>query len=712
MNLIIKNLLKRSCLLLLILIIIKTNITAQSDESVKENITKPRTANINIIARADTDSIVLRWAPSTPGGWVIANNLGYIVEKAVIPQKKSKEDIIFKKLNKKPLKPLTINEWKANGSPDNMFAAIAVQALYGELFNPAPLNQNNLNALKNAAAELTNRYSFSLFCADNDAFTAEALGLRIVDNDIKENMIYAYRIYVAEQTNEYTFDTAYIVVDAKPFKTAIAPPNLHYESNDKSIKLFWDEIEQIGSGYYIYRSDDNGKTYKKLNKMPLITVTPRQAVKDAQPYYIDTTTQNYKIYKYKVRGITSFGELTEANEITAYSKDCTPPPAPYINNPEQVSQNKMKITWKMKNPPADLLGFIVSRSKNSIDGYRVITQKTLPKNTTEFIDDMGTEYEAYYVVASVDTAGNVSFSLPVLASRTDTAPPEIPKGLTGVIDTNGIVTLTWNKNTKSNILGYRVLQANDPTHVFIQKTGQVIHDTVFIDSISIQTLTRYVYYKIVAVNTKYKNSKPSSALAIKRPDIIAPSEIVFANVFVTDSSVQLKWYKSSSNDVAIQILFRKKQETNNWIAIDSLPPETSFYTDKNVKTNINYAYSIMVIDSAGLASEKSFSALARPYDTGKRKPVENLSAEYKQSKKNVTLHWNYTLPEKEKVWFVIYKDIGDGSFKEYKSINGSTFAFVDNNITEGNIKYGVVVMTSYGGESNMTTTTVTIEKIK
>jgi|GEM_PF-6888235 len=34
----------------------------------QQRINNPRTAEINIIARVDTDSVVLRWAPSKAGG--------------------------------------------------------------------------------------------------------------------------------------------------------------------------------------------------------------------------------------------------------------------------------------------------------------------------------------------------------------------------------------------------------------------------------------------------------------------------------------------------------------------------------------------------------------------------------------------------------------------------------------------------------------------
>jgi uncharacterized protein len=519
---------------------------------------------------------------------------------------------------------------------------------------------------------------------------------------------------VAEATEEYGFDTAYIVVDAVPYKQNPAPKGLRYESGDGSIKLFWTEKDVYSySGYYVYRSDDEGGNYKKMNDLPMVTVTPSNAYTQAQPSYLDTTTNNYIKYIYQVRGITPFAELSSAAEISAISKDKEAPLAPRINKPEQISGTEMKLSWEMQNPPTDLQGFIISRSNNSLHGYQLVTIDPLPKNTTEYIVDMGNSHESYFTVAAVDTAGNLTFSVPVLASRIDDTPPAIPTGLVGEINENGLVTLRWNSAPESNIKGYRVLMANDPTHNFTQITGQIHPDTVFINSVSINTLTRNVYYRIAAVNNRYQHSEMSPILELERPDVIPPGEAVFNDVFVTDSSVQLKWHPSSSEDLAKQMLLKRLKNEEEWNVIDSLPPSVSAYLDKDIETNTMYEYSIISVDNAGLLSEPAFPVMARPYDSGKRNPVKNLNSEYNQSNKTVTLTWNYIPLEKERTWYVIYKAKNEGDFKEHKSVNGETFSFIDSNIKPGTTKYGIVVMTSYGGESEMVSgSSITIEEIE
>jgi len=320
---------------------------------------------------------------------------------------------------------------------------------------------------------------------------------------------------------------------------------------------------------------------------------------------------------------------------------------------------------------------------------------------------MGLE-EAYYIVGSVDTTGNIAFTHPVLAIVIDTVPPLPPTGLAGMIDESGVVNLSWNLGQDAGLIGYRVLRANHPTHEFSQLTGQILVDTVFRDSISINTLTRNVYYRVAAVNRRHQHSELSPVLALKRPDIIPPAEAVFSDVLVTDNSVHLQWHRSPSEDLAIQILMRKKQHDGTWAAIDSLPPAISSFIDKNVQKNIVYEYTIVSVDHSGLSSKPAFAVVARPYDTGRRNPVENFTATYLPNDKAVALSWNYSAEPAEKYWFVIYKAMGENNLTQYKSVESTAKVFTDKQVTDATYHYGIVVMTSLGGESAIITTSIIV----
>ncbi len=610
------------------------------------------------------------------------------------------QNIKFIKQNKVPIKPLSLEQWKSKVHSNNQFSAIAAQAIYGKLFIPKAMDEKNLNALKNAADELMNKYSFALFAADNNAITAEAMGLRWTDKDVKEGESYVYRVFVAQTTGDYSFDTAYVSVDIKALDKIPAPIDLTFESGDGSITLKWKENPVINfSGYYVYRSE-NGKDYKKLNEMPLISAIIKEAGESSQPSFIDTTTINYKKYTYRIFGVTPFSDLSEPAEIKAFSKDITALFPPILEKPKQFTADKVSLSWKLENETKDLKGFVVARSNNPLYNYEILTAKPLPKNVFKYTDKISKQEEVYYAIGAVDTAGNIAFSLPQMVILIDTMPPSIPKGLTGKIDTNGVVTIKWNKGKEWNLLGYRVLRSNDPTHEFHQLTSKVYTDTVFVDTIKINTLTKNVYYRIAAVNTRYQHSALSPILKLKRPDKIPPVESVFKNISVTDTSVVLEWIPSSSEDVAYQKLFKRKQGESNWKLIDSLPAKTSSYTDYNVEKTITYNYSIIAVDSSGLQSKFAFPVSGRPYDTGKRASVSNLTAKYEPRKSAVELKWNYKNPPKEKFWFLIYKGNSLNELLELKAVDGAELNFLDKEISKGKkYFYAVVVMTSMGGES-------------
>lgn len=133
----------------------------------------------------------------------------------------------------------------------------------------------------------------------------------------------------------------------------------------------------------------------------------------------------------------------------------------------------------------------------------------------------------YYIVSAMDTAGNAAPSVPAYVIMTDTIPPDKPKGLFGKIDSSGIVHLTWKLGNEKDLMGYLVYAANDLKHTFVPVTKDFIADSTFTDSITLKTLTREIYYEIVAFDKNRNPSHYSDALELKRPDKIAPVAPVF-----------------------------------------------------------------------------------------------------------------------------------------------------------------------------------------
>lgn len=692
--------------ILVVIAVLLLPITAFSQKSKSSIVIK---TPIKLIARATSDSVILRWAPGTPGGWLVANSIGYSIDRLKVVEGKDIDNKSYEPLVKESVKPMTLDAWMKFAGPKNRHSAIAAQALYGKAFVPNPLRSDSLISLRNAADELSNRYSFALFAADNDAVTAQALGLRYVDRNVSANSRYIYRVYVSATSTEMAFDTAYIVVETAPFKGIDPPVGFNYRSGDASIQLIWPNAPNSDfTGYYLFRSDDGGKSFKPLNQTPIVFAQGTSQASSENILFIDTATVNYKPYKYRLVGITAFGEQSLPVEITAFSRDLTPPPAPAVQKPKQVAPGKIKLSWDYKIKTADLNGFVVFKSQSAENDYRLITSKPVKKDSRELVVDLVDDFEAYFIVASADTAGNLGYSSPILASLTETPVPIPPQQVKGNIDKTGKVTLTWKPVDSKNVIGYRIYRANDPSHEFLAVNGFVHPDTIFIDSITLNTLSKNIYYRVASVNSRYQYSNLSPILKLSRPDLIPPAPALISNIRVTDKSVSLNWNCSPSPDVALQRILRRTETDAKWAVIDSVRPNVNKYVDSRVNPKTTYLYTLVSVDSTGNVSKMANVVTARPYDNGIRQPVQNFMAEYNKQTKSVTLKWQYKPSVSTDYWFVIYRSTDDGNFIEIKALKPDVTGFTDNSAPKGTTTYGIVVMTSDGGQSEMVTQRIVI----
>ncbi len=644
--------------------------------------------------------MVLRWAPSKPGGWSIANELGYIVERIHVNDDGTFDPGGFERLTPLPLKPWTLEEWKRRSDPDNHFAAVAAQALYGTAFHPTPVEDGTVQALRNAADEFSNRHSFALFCADNNFLAAAGLALRFVDHNAREGDKYVYRVFVGGTNRTYSFDTAYAVIR---MESEDPPPRVQLSADglDGRIVLRWkDLVARTYSGYYVYRSDDGGKSYRALNTTPLVATVPEEFKGRPEPRYTDTTIVNYRKYRYQIRGVTPFAELGPPAEVDVSARDRTPPPPPVVGKPTQRGRASIELQWEVPATSGDLHGFVIARSASSLGGFHELVKAPLPSESRTYLDTSATDKEPYYIVGSVDTAGNVAQSLPVFGTLVDSLPPAAPTGLTGAIDSNGVVRLCWRSGREHDIIGYRVFRSNAVVHEFAQLTRAPITDTTYVDSVATNTLSSAVYYRLVAVDTRYNHSDFSPILVLRRRDRVPPEAPAFKDVAVTDTSVHLNWFPSPSNDVKAQVLYRRGHNEKAWVALVSTLPAAREYVDRAVVPRTTYEYMVVAVDSSGLRSVPAMPMLARPYDTGVRARVDSIIARFDAQKKSVLLSWTYPLQPKETFHFALYRAAGSGDLMLYRAIDGKARSFEDGAILAGvSYRYALRVITSVGAES-------------
>ncbi|SHL03138.1 fibronectin type III domain-containing protein [Rhodothermus profundi] len=658
-----------------------------------------RVPSLAVQAWSDGARVVLRWAPTSYLAWDHGNAVGYHVERVRInPQQPPSEPLAYERLTSQPLRPWSLELWRQRiPNPEaRPQAAIAAQMLYGA---PAPIQARNpFEAAQLRAAEQENRFSFALFAADLDSLAAEGLGLRYEDAAVEPGATYIYRVFAAAPHSSLRLDTAYVVVTVAPTPPATLDVSVEVEPGDGQLRLCWDPrlAAYAFTAYVVERSED-GQQYQLMTETPLVQIeTNATLAENRMLCFTDSTTVNYRRYYYRIYGIDAFARRSRPVEVTGMSRDLTPPPPPVLETAEHVRESTVRLRWRLDNPSPDLAGFFIGIS-NSPDGPFEIGEE-LPPSTREATDSRAISgINNYYIVLAVDTAGNLSSSMPQYVHLIDSIPPAPPTGLVAHVDTTGILTLRWQSNQESDLLGYRVYRANQLDHTFTLATGFPLTDTVFVDTLNLNTLTEAIYYRVVALDRNYNPSDPSEPVRVILPDRVPPVSPLFTRVTPTDSSIILHWIPSSSSDVVRVHLYRKRPREIFWTEIAVLDPAVQQYEDTSVKPERRYYYTLRAEDDAGNLSAPSPPVQARPYVSARRASVTNLRARYDARNRRVVLTWTYQ--DSTPHWFVIYRGFNEQPLRRYRSA-GRALRFEDLDlIGPGTYRYAVQVYFENGAVS-------------
>ena len=144
------------------------------------------TQKVEVIARALPDQIKIRWAPSTPDAWMLANKYGYLIERVtVVRDNKVLTTPQVTKINTEPIMPLPLAQWEPIVKK-NKYGAIAAQAIFGKTFE-LKNNTTNVIDIANKTRENESRFSFALFAAAQSFEVANASGLVLVDKRVNKN---------------------------------------------------------------------------------------------------------------------------------------------------------------------------------------------------------------------------------------------------------------------------------------------------------------------------------------------------------------------------------------------------------------------------------------------------------------------------------------------------------------------------------------------
>lgn len=493
------------------------------------------------------DSVLIRWVPKNFQVWQLANRYGYKVERILL----SKNGNIAKGnkitlLHDGVITPLHERSWKPIVKLDTVFAPVALQALYGESFELSTSFKNNIMEAYNKVKENDLRFGFAMYCADRSLIVSKALGLYFVDKRIKKDERYIYKVYINGLGENG--DTAYAIVNPMLKSKLTIPQKVRVFNKDNVVLLNWMCLGNDYVGYMVERSLD-GKTFKQINKDLVI---PFENKGHITAYYKDSL--KYKqIYYYRVIGMTPFENFGPYSDtVRVAMQDAVAAPS---NLEAAVLNGRVRLTWNNTEKESTIRHFKIKRSSSANGTYSMIGKTSTNKQTVW--DDNSPLPSGYYKVVAVSSMGVESESLEAFVQLDDDTPPTIPSGLSGIIDSLGVVTLKWNSNQDDDLLGYRIYRANNIKGEYTQVNKSVIKNVCFTDTINIRTLTKEVAYKLAAVDNRYNSSNFSDPTILHRPDMIKPAPPILKLAENIKNGICLKWISSPSNDVYYYNIIRR-----------------------------------------------------------------------------------------------------------------------------------------------------------
>ena len=644
----------------------------------------PARSSIAALCKPGKNQIELRWSPLVYDAWQLGNKGGYMIERYTILRKGKLVDPAERKvLTDKPVSLAPISEWEQH--EDDKYAMIAGECIFGE----TEIEDTGFLPMKayRKRQDEERRIGFALFSADMSITAARLSGLYYKDTDVKADEKYLYNIYFAQYDSLFT-DTAYVFTGIAEYRPVTAPSAPYSYCNKKSIVVWWQlsSVEKFNS-YYVERSDDNGKTFNRITESPIAI---SMQVRSDKLFYADTLVENSGNYQYRIVGVDSFGEESPASPPVKTKKVIPIENDPNFTSVEPVNNNSVVLTWNY-DTDADITGFKIYRSKSSEGSKTLIFTGTDPMQRT--FTDKSPLYDNYYFLSAYNNMTERVNPFPFYAQLVDSIPPEPPAAPSGYCDSLGLVHISWHPHPDPDVVGYRLHRSNSADINYMMCARDMIADTFYVDTINLNTLSKYVYYKLSAVDGRDNQSQLSAPAAVARYDSIAPVAPEIDNLIYQKNKVVLSFVPSPSNDVQKYLIFRKKPNDAQFDTLASVSSSETAYADPTALAGQKYHYAVQAVDNSGLASamaKKSFSVPQNKDDAVQLK---------KKVDGNVlTLSWTSSF-NKQPGYVIVYRQVDDKPLQTYSQLNDKG-SFTDNGLVLGSsYMYCVRLVFSDGTES-------------
>lgn len=685
---------------------------------------------IGLVARAQSDKILLRWTPDSSTLWQQANQYGYYVLRRTVARNGvalTGTASVTLNAGGAALKPLL--------STDPFWTAVTVDSVYRRSMrdllyatNPAQPPVDTVDSVNPQAADLPfYRYVNALITADQSFTTAVAAGLGFVDLTALSNERYEYQITTAIPTGVMATTSQMTTVGLADYRPLVPvdKPTVRFGTQTATVSWKADTVATGYNTYWIERST-NGTTFTARNKQAFLV-----AGQDINAFfYQDSMPKGRRTYYYRLQGKTIFDEVGFSPVVFGQSKD-TLLNAAAIKTLRIEPNGAASLSWQF---PGDT---VVARADTLLKSYFIgVATRAQDRPVPAQIGISATataasvtNYQAkapggstyYFTVGAVRLDGDTLLSSPVFIEPLDTIPPTVPTGLQGLITAQGMGNLSWRPNPEPDLLGYKVFRS--------QRSGEepsaITGDSILIssgwrDPVALDFLNAGVYYQVRAIDRRYNESPLSAPVYLVKPDTIRPTAPLFQRFAVQAGGVRLRWANSFSRDVVRHTLYRRDASGGNWqplmvfVRRDTISGgqattiSDTAWTDAGAQASRSYTYLLLSEDTGGLLSDSTAKLLVDvPASMGGQKPYFSaLSAQSNGDRPAVTLTWSYDAPGVAE--YQMYRAVGSRPLGLWRMVSGLETTTDDSEVKpDTTYRYQVRASFRDGTVSNWQSVTIT-----
>lgn len=635
------------------------------------------------------DSVSLRWAPVSEPLFTRSIKSGYIVQRKT---KNGKWESLTPVMYPATDKQLELMEML---NPD---AATVREILYKggrTSYKDAPQENQPDYAPTLSSGDKMNPLeeqlllAMALFSCDVSLPVAKAAALHYVDKSVDKTQVYQYRVIFGDDVKKKKVSAGVVTVDMSALSKLPSINSLDGEFGEHTATLAFSVANFTGSysAFMVERSSDSIH-FEPLRSRPIVPAYTEESMKDLA-LFVDSLPNQDDDFYYRVKGYSPFGFYGPAsNVVKGHGKF----------NFKKVKPTIDTVIYSKKGGYADIAWSVKDEYVKRIKGFRVykttdfhdityLNETPLPTSTRNFRDNNLNGSAYYCVVAYGSKKEDFANSNYYFGLKEDSIPPVAPTGLKAVVDSAGVVRVSWDANKESDIMGYKVFFSySNKSDDFFSSTPEYYMDTVFFDTLNLNTTTTSVYYTVGAYDKNFNPSALAPAVKVVRPDTIPPVGVVFKLLKQPKEKMEVAWENSPSTDLDYMELYRQVDDTGRMVLVEKYDLKKrrvpTDFDDPYQLSGQYVRYFMVVYDEAGnTTTSKTTWFLAKGERPG---CISNLTVSLTcdENKKQIELSW-----ENDKVTpinrYVIYRKEDDGNMLAYDAISPNKVFYVDKNVAVG-----------------------------